>query len=408
MQKKLIDGEDKQIAYQIAAGFGEEELLTRFKNLRLSSNIDHFKNTVWNDLLEFTSGNMQTNLINLANLDRYGEILHQLDTQSRQQACIALFGCCLREGINYLTLPEYLRCCFAMKSRIPYVFSRRDFARALENCTNFIQPKLEDILSKFSIDQSFVAGSIWETMLDRLSAIGDKFGKLPEDRHEITRDDKSKDLERTENGVALTTQFTTTYRKIGKNILALAAAETYKGLFLHLDNRKKLLDNPAAKAFTKLTGLIFHPEELPFSIALEGNSAIFETVENLFHTVEPYSSKEIKFFRALNCVCLNQLYSNISKLASPKKKIGLTRSLPEFYSYTISKFWKHQLRVLNLEEIPADYSNPMYRKFHEQTTVEVFLEYLHTNFETNCLLFAHDLNEMARLAQELGLLEKEN
>jgi len=132
LQEKLNDPIDLEMAYRLAAGFGDQELIQRFKNL--SFTIHEFKGTRWDPLFQSASSEFLPNLLKLAVLDRYGAVLQYLDIDSRRKAMIALFGSCPDLEINMRTFPEYLLRCLEIEGAFPQALTFIDFGDVVGGC----------------------------------------------------------------------------------------------------------------------------------------------------------------------------------------------------------------------------------------------------------------------------------
>jgi len=373
LQKKLVDPIDHEFAYRIAAGFGADDFIKRLSELKLS--IDDFKETRWYPLFEGASDAVRGNLLKLAILDRYGAILQHLDVDHRIIAMTALFGECPDLSINMETFPEYLLCCLEIEGAYPEVLQQEDFGVVVGGCKEHYAHDLRTLLENMTIDVSTFQGPVWESYFERLAHHKDKLGGADHDEPRITPDHKRGEVVEKEGVIRFGNGSSSAYKRCQRNLLALAAVERYKGLFIHLDNGMHLLDNPAGKAFCKKTGWIAHPRELPFARSLSrGTTSVFALIERAFQQVDRGSVEEFRLLRGpISSTCMNKLYSDVSNFLHEFQLVETIGSFDDLIAYTARVLRQEALYILNLNEVPARYYQNGFVAYHKKITVEEFI-----------------------------------
>ena len=402
LQKKLVDPMDRELANRIAAGFGVEDFIERFSELKLS--IDDFKETRWHPLFVGVSDAVCGNLLKLAILDRYGAILQHLDVDHRKKAMIALFGGCPDLSINMETFPEYLLCCLEIEGTFPVVMQERDFGVVVGRCDEHYAHDLPTLLENMTIDASFVQGTVWESYLERLALHKAELGGGDLEDFIISPDFKRGEVVEKEGSIFFGLVPVSAYQKCRRNLLALAAVERYCGLFIHLDNGKYILKNPAGRAFCKMTGCIVHPKELPFARSLgRGTTSVFALVEKAFEKIDRGTEKECNFFRYSICKsCLNFLYKEVSDFLQPP----LMKSFDDLIVHTGMTFKSKVLKKLNIENEPTEYNQKGFKEYHQMMTVENFIEAFFKNQKKFGLIETFEESRVKREAVDLGYLKK--
>ena len=373
LQKKLVDPADRELANHIAAGFGVDDFVKRFSELKLS--IDDFKETRWRSLFERAHKGIVPNLLKLAILDRYGAILQHLDEDHRRKAMIALFGDFPDLAINMETFPEYLLCCLEIEGAFPDVLQVRDFRVVVGGCNEHYADDLMMLLEDLTIAVSFVQGTEWEIYLERLDHHKAELGGADLDDFVISPDQKQGEVIGNEGEIVFGLVPDSDYQKCRRNLLALAAAERFKGLLIHLDNGNSVLDNPAGIAFSKMTGWMAHPEELPFARSLgSGTTCVFDLVQRAFSTVDRGSKEECRLFRdRMSKLCLNYLYKEVSEYLQGARQLN-HYSFDDLIAMTACVLKEDALEEVGLNEIPTRYSEKGFVTYHCETTVERFVD----------------------------------
>jgi len=405
LQKKLVDPVDLQLAYRIAAGFGEQDLIKRFREVAAKVTSEDFKDTPWGPLIEKATRNPRDHLLKFALMDRYGALIQHLDSQVRNEAIIALFGSSADISHDLETFPEYILCCLEIEGIEALNFKSAN----LDNFLNIYRIRYESILTslleKMTIDPSFVVGTEWETMLERLSGYAGRFGG--ESLIEITPDQKSGKIIQSKNETSFGLKSLTAYERIGKNILALAAVERYQAILIYLDNGLDTLNNPAAIAYSKLTGKIVHSKELSFSRQLRGDESVLNLVKVLFKNLEPGSREEYTFFNTvLNAVCLNQVSAEVLYYLENQRQLSVIGSRKSFLNQMAKEFQEGILEKNQLLEVPTKFADEGFSVYYRAATVEKFIDYVRVRIQQfQCPLTLKN-SSIARFACGLGFMRK--
>jgi len=402
LQKKLVDPIDRELAYRIAAGFGEEDLIKHFKRLCLLRS--DFKETRWYPLLKVSSGPTRGNLLKFAILDRYGSILQYLDIDSRIEAMTILFGSCPDLSINMETFPEYILCCLEIEELFPIYLLHSNFRTVVNGCNEYYSQKLTASLEMMTIDASFVEGTEWEEYLERLSLHKAVLGGGDCQDPGISLAQKMGEVVKRNNDIIFGSEPVSPYHKCRRNLLALAAAERYRALFVHLDNGKHILENPAGKAFSKMTGWLVHPKELPFTCSLSRETtSVFALVEKAFEKIDRGTEKESDFFRySISKSCLNFLYKEVSDFLQPP----VIKTFDDLIVHTGMTFKSKVLKKLNIENEPTEYNQKGFKEYHQMMTVENFIVAFFKNQKKFGVIKTFEESRVKREAVDLGYLKK--
>lgn len=408
-QRKLRESTDLEIAHQIAAGFGEEELINRLSQVGNALEETLFSDTEWFHLFQDQPQLIKQNLLKLAALNRYGTLISHLDQQTRDQALIALVGSPLELDYSYSHLTGYLRCCFEVEGKVPPFLHDENFSVALEACIDYYRHHLLNILENFTIDRCFVADTEWENILERLNRYKHELHGDDSSEIFIAPEDKDGRISIENNAVSFGFKTSCPFFHIGRNILALAAAERFKEIFIFLDNGRLLHENPAGMSFVRLTGMIAHPAELPFKRALEGVSSVPNSVKQSFRNLKRGSIDEYRFFQnGLDCTCLNQLCTSISEFWKKTNEAKSYQTMQDFITQAVLAFQSSILEKLKLRDIPREYSEAGYSDYHRLAVVENFLEFVPFHFDLDNLPFEYRVRQAKELATEtLGLYSQE-